>query len=161
MGAVSDGNDLALILRPGNGHTRTTIAVERLRPHRTYHTRGARDPAVTADPTGRALIEIDLNDRLELHLYPTTSPWRKWRPHTGPSSTGGVCPVRPTDVVVDDTLTSRSNITACQLGPRPSGKMSSGSGRCQGSRLLAGSSSTTSAGVSAGWACSWARAQRR
>ena len=70
--AVSDGNDLALILRPGNGHTRTTIAVERLRPHRTYHTRGARDPAVTADPTGRALIEIDLNDRLELHLYPTT-----------------------------------------------------------------------------------------
>ena len=70
--AVSDGNDLALILRPGNGHTRTTIAVERLRPHRTYQIRGAHDPAVTADPTGRALIEIDLNDRLELHLYPTT-----------------------------------------------------------------------------------------
>ena len=70
--AVSDGNDLALILRPGNRHTRTTIAIERLRPHRTYHTQGAHDPAVTADHTGRALIEIDLNDRLELHLYPTT-----------------------------------------------------------------------------------------
>ena len=70
--AVSDGNDLALILRPGNGYTRTTIAVERLRPHRTYHTRGACDPVVTADPAGRALIEIDLDNRLELHLYPTT-----------------------------------------------------------------------------------------
>ena len=60
--------------------------------------------------------------------------------------------------------------TASQPGPRRSGGMSSdgsaadsasGSGRCQGSRLLAGSWSTTSAGVSAGWAGSWARAQRR
>lgn len=70
--AVSDGDDLALVLRSGDGHTRTTIAVERLRPHRAYHVRGACDPVVTVDATGRAIIEIDLDDRLELHLYPTT-----------------------------------------------------------------------------------------
>lgn len=65
--------------------------------------------------------------------------------------------------------------TACQLDPRRSGGMSSdasassgsafgfssGSGRCQGSTLLAGSSSTTSAGVCTGWTGSCARAQRR
>ena len=43
--AVSDGNDLELILRPGNGKTRTTIAVERLRPGHTYDTRGATTPS--------------------------------------------------------------------------------------------------------------------
>ena len=70
--AVSDGHDLDLILRPSNGKTRTTIAVERLRPGHTYDTRGARNALVTADPTGRALIDIDLDDRLELHIRPTT-----------------------------------------------------------------------------------------
>ncbi|MGE0295255.1 hypothetical protein [Pseudonocardia sp.] len=72
--AVSDGDDLALVLRPGSGSTRTTIAIQRLRPHRTYRVRGARDAVVTsevtADSTGRALVEFDLDDRLELHLYP-------------------------------------------------------------------------------------------
>ena len=70
--AVSDGHDLDLVLRPGNGKTRTTIAVERLRPGHTYDTRGARNALVTADPTGRALIDVDLDDRLELYIRPTT-----------------------------------------------------------------------------------------
>lgn len=70
--AVSDGEDLALVLRPGSGSTRTRIAVARLRPHRVYQVRGARDAVVTADGDGRALVEIDLDDRLEVHLRPTT-----------------------------------------------------------------------------------------
>ncbi len=70
--AVSDGDDLELVLRPGNGSLRTTIAVERLRPGHTYYTHGACDPVATADRTGRALIDIDLDDRRELRVCPTT-----------------------------------------------------------------------------------------
>jgi hypothetical protein len=44
---------------------RTTIAIERLVPGRTYDAGGA---AVTADAEGRALVEIELDRRRELRI---------------------------------------------------------------------------------------------
>jgi len=67
--AVTDGKALDLTLRPGAGPVRTTLELDRLLPHREYTVAGARVGTVTADTAGRALVEIDLGDRLELRLH--------------------------------------------------------------------------------------------
>ncbi|GAA5164529.1 hypothetical protein GCM10023321_53110 [Pseudonocardia eucalypti] len=68
--AVTDGAALDLVLRPGAGPVRTTLAVDRLRPNTGYVLDGATTAAVTSDDTGRALFDVDLGDRLEVRLRP-------------------------------------------------------------------------------------------
>lgn len=66
--AVTDGRALDLVLRPGDGPVRTTLAVDRLVPGRTYTSLGTATDTVTADEHGRALLEVDLGDR-EVRLH--------------------------------------------------------------------------------------------
>lgn len=67
--AVTDGHALDLVLLPGAGPVRTTLAIERLVPGRRYTVTGARAPEAIAELDGGALIEIDLGARLELRLH--------------------------------------------------------------------------------------------
>jgi len=66
--AVTDGHALDLTLAPGAGPVRTTLAIERLVPGREYDVTGGISSAVVAGPDGRALVEVDLDRRLELRL---------------------------------------------------------------------------------------------
>ena len=68
--AVTDGRGLELVLRPGNGAARTTLAIERLTPGATYDVSGAAVDRVTAGDDGRGMIEIDLDDRREVNVRP-------------------------------------------------------------------------------------------
>jgi hypothetical protein len=68
--AVTDGEALDLVLRPGNGTVRTTIAFDRLRPGATYRISGAVTDSLVADAQGHALAEIEIADRLEVRLTP-------------------------------------------------------------------------------------------
>ncbi len=70
--AVTDGTALDLVLRPGAGPVRTTIEVDRLAPGHAYVVDGvaANARAITADSSGRALIPIELDDRLALRVRP-------------------------------------------------------------------------------------------
>lgn len=68
--AVTDGRVLDLVLRPGNHGGRTTLGIERLDPRRDYVVTGGLDETVTADDDGRALVTVDLDDRLEVLLRP-------------------------------------------------------------------------------------------
>ena len=70
--AVSDGEALELVLRPGGAAGRTTIALERLVPGRDYGVDGALAGTVSADDSGRALLDIDLAGRHEVHVGPLT-----------------------------------------------------------------------------------------
>ncbi len=67
--AVTDGHALDLVLHPGNGPARTTIAVERLIPHREYAVDGAEDRSVVADGEGKSLIHLELKDRLSVRIH--------------------------------------------------------------------------------------------
>jgi hypothetical protein len=67
--AVTDGRALDLTLLPGGGPVRTTLALDRLTPHRAYITSGARADTVTADADGHALVEVDLGGRLEIRVH--------------------------------------------------------------------------------------------
>jgi hypothetical protein len=66
--AVTDGHALDLVLHPGAGPVRTTLAVERLVPHRVYTVSGGCADSVRADASGRALIEVALDGRRELRV---------------------------------------------------------------------------------------------
>lgn len=68
--ALTDGRALDLVLRPGNGGGRTTLGIERLVPRRDYVVTGGVDETITADDDGRALVTVDLDDRLEVLLRP-------------------------------------------------------------------------------------------
>lgn len=67
--AVTDGHALDLVLLPGSGPVRTTLAIERLAPGRQYAVTGARVDTIDADLDGRALVEIDLGARLEVRIF--------------------------------------------------------------------------------------------
>jgi len=69
--AVTDGHALDLVLLPGKGPVRTTLAVERLVPGRTYVVSGGLETSATADDQGRALVGVDLGARLEVSLRPS------------------------------------------------------------------------------------------
>ncbi|MGW0890246.1 linalool dehydratase/isomerase domain-containing protein [Saccharopolyspora sp. NPDC002578] len=69
--AVTDGRALDLVLRPGAGPVRTVLAVDRLVPGSAYRVAGACADEVTADARGRAVVEVDLDGRRELRLYPS------------------------------------------------------------------------------------------
>jgi hypothetical protein len=68
--AVTDGQVLDLTLRPGNHGGRTVLGVERLIPRQDYAVTGGVDDTVTADDDGCALVNVDLDDRLEVFLRP-------------------------------------------------------------------------------------------
>ncbi|TXL57584.1 linalool dehydratase/isomerase domain-containing protein [Aeromicrobium terrae] len=69
--AVTDGHALDLVLLPGKGAVRTTLAVERLVPGRTYVVSGGLETSTIADDQGRALVGVDLGARLEVSLRPS------------------------------------------------------------------------------------------
>ena len=68
--AVTDGQALDLVLRPGNGGGRTVLGMERLAPRRDYVVTGAVDETVTADDDGCALVTVELDDRREVLVRP-------------------------------------------------------------------------------------------
>lgn len=61
--AVSDGSGLELVLRAGEGPQRTTLALGRLQPGRTYRVEGACVDRLVAGEDGTALLAVDLQDR--------------------------------------------------------------------------------------------------
>ncbi|HEY3188529.1 MAG TPA: hypothetical protein VGJ70_13705, partial [Solirubrobacteraceae bacterium] len=68
--AVSDGQDLQLVLRPGAGAGRQSITIADLLPEQTYDVRGASGDELVAGPDGRATLDVDLRDRVELTISP-------------------------------------------------------------------------------------------
>jgi hypothetical protein len=66
----TDGRDLRLVLRPGDGATRTSILATRLVPGHGYVVRGAVEDEVTADVAGNASVTVDLAGRTEVSLAP-------------------------------------------------------------------------------------------
>ncbi len=68
--AVTDGAALDLVLRPGAGPVRTVLAVDRLRPGAEYAVTGGTESSTTADSEGRAMVGVELADRLAVRLAP-------------------------------------------------------------------------------------------
>jgi len=68
--AVSGGEDLALVLYPGADPGRQALGLERLRPNGRYAVEGAEVTEITADPGGRATLEVRLADRTALRIAP-------------------------------------------------------------------------------------------
>ncbi len=68
--AVTDGDALDLVLRPGvPGGVRAQLQLARLVPGRRYRVDGGLD-GVTAGADGTAVVEVDLSDRLEVRVTP-------------------------------------------------------------------------------------------
>ncbi len=68
--AVSDGDDLRLVLRSGIGGSRETLVVSRLIPGSSYTISGAVDTSIVADDRGEASFAVDLDGRTEIHVRP-------------------------------------------------------------------------------------------
>jgi hypothetical protein len=68
--AFSRGDDLELVLYPGNGAGSSTLGFERLKPGCAYVLRGAGDQPVVADVQGRASATVALDGRTEIRLQP-------------------------------------------------------------------------------------------
>jgi linalool dehydratase/isomerase-like protein len=68
--AVSDGDDLRLVLHPGAAAGRQALGIARLRPGVMYRLTGAVQDAVTATSQGTARFEVDLDGRREVRLVP-------------------------------------------------------------------------------------------
>jgi hypothetical protein len=68
--ARTDGTDLRLVLRPGDGPARVQLGVERLVPRARYRLRGALDAELAADDGGHLVIPVDLAGRTEVALAP-------------------------------------------------------------------------------------------
>lgn len=64
----TDGTDLRLVLRPGNGPARIRLGVERLAPRGVYRISGALDDEATADDLGRLTVPVELTGRTEVAL---------------------------------------------------------------------------------------------
>jgi hypothetical protein len=67
--AETDGRDLRLVLRPGNGEQRVELSLGRLAPGTSYQVSGTIENRVTAADDGTATVTVDLEDRIEVHLY--------------------------------------------------------------------------------------------
>lgn len=68
--AVSNGEDLDLVLHPGKAGGEQTITVERLKPDTTYLVTGARESVVNADTAGRTTLTVDLRGRTPVSIRP-------------------------------------------------------------------------------------------
>lgn len=66
--AVTDGEALDLVLVPGDGAVRTTLALAQLRPAAAYLVSDGR--RLVADDDGRARLEVDLGSRMSLRIHP-------------------------------------------------------------------------------------------
>lgn len=71
--AVTDGEGLELVLRPGSDVRRSTLRLARLTPAGRYRVDNPATPAVvtvTADGSGHATLVVDLADRTEVRIRP-------------------------------------------------------------------------------------------
>jgi hypothetical protein len=68
--AVSDGQDLRVVLRPGAAPGRRHVKLADLLPDQRYDVRGAVTDELVAGRDGTALLEVDLDDRVELTITP-------------------------------------------------------------------------------------------
>ncbi len=68
--AVSNGEDLNVVLYPGTFPGRRSIAIANLAPGQRYAVRGAVTDELTAGHDGRAQLDVDLGDRRELAITP-------------------------------------------------------------------------------------------
>jgi hypothetical protein len=68
--AFSRGDDLELVLYPGQDSVTTTLELARLTPGRRYAIVGAGPDGVVADAEGRARCEVELRGRTALHVRP-------------------------------------------------------------------------------------------
>lgn len=68
--AVSDGDDLELVLFPGRGAGRRALAFDRLRPGRHYRVEGGTGASLVADESGCASCDVELAGRTALRLLP-------------------------------------------------------------------------------------------
>jgi hypothetical protein len=68
--AVSDGHDLRLVLRPGAAPGRHSITITHLLPEERYDVRGAVVDRVVGGVDGRAVLDVDLDGRVEVHITP-------------------------------------------------------------------------------------------
>jgi hypothetical protein len=68
--AVSGGEDLSLVLYPGEQPGVYPLGLERLIPGRNYRTRGCTTESVVADAQGHARVQVDLQGRTELRIEP-------------------------------------------------------------------------------------------
>jgi hypothetical protein len=69
--AVTDGEALDLVLRPGDRGGRRRLGFTRLRPGVTYAVRGGVEDQIVAAADGTASAHVDLEGRLEVRLMPT------------------------------------------------------------------------------------------
>ena len=68
--AISNGEDLLLVLHPGAAPGIQTIGLSRLVPGRGYAVTGAQTGAVTADADGRARLDVMLDGRTPVQITP-------------------------------------------------------------------------------------------
>jgi hypothetical protein len=68
--AVSDGAALDLVLAPGAEPCRAPLELDRLAPGRRYQITGATEREVLVDAHGRARINVDLTDRIDVRVAP-------------------------------------------------------------------------------------------
>ncbi|HPU16809.1 MAG TPA: hypothetical protein PK808_12035, partial [Polymorphobacter sp.] len=68
--AISDGDNLRLVLYPGVTDGVQTLGLERLVPGRTYTLTGATTDAVTASPDGKASLNVMLSGRTAVTVTP-------------------------------------------------------------------------------------------
>ena len=66
--AVSDGNDLQLVLRPGGEASRERLGIANLDRGRSYDVTGAIQERITADHDGTARLDVDLTERSAIRI---------------------------------------------------------------------------------------------
>jgi Linalool dehydratase/isomerase len=66
--AISDGNDLRLVLYPGSGAGMQNIGLGQLEPGRSYWVKGATVPTIVASQDGTARLDVLLDGRTEISL---------------------------------------------------------------------------------------------
>jgi hypothetical protein len=71
--AFSRGDDLELVLYPGNGDGVQNLGLEHLRPDATYTVTGGVDGRLVAGSDGRARLNVRLSGRTAVYLAPTTA----------------------------------------------------------------------------------------
>jgi hypothetical protein len=70
--AVSNGDDLDLVLYPGAKPGSQEIRIERLRPGAKYTTHNGSENAFAADHNGAASLSVELQGRTTLHILPAS-----------------------------------------------------------------------------------------
>ncbi len=69
--AFSHGDDLELVLHPGEGASVQKIKIARLKPGQNYTVKGTDEATVTADDNGEAHLNVALNGRTAIDIWPS------------------------------------------------------------------------------------------